>query len=135
MKALRKLATVSLLGTGLVLGFFSSLPSGHCNSRSSRCSCPDTCDRDIDTGRLFLNTQNRFCARGNPCDSSAFNDSAVREGAPQSIDLEDDGVSAPHKNIIRTISSPPCIKIHDHCINKTSALCIPLYLLKSSFLL
>ena len=135
MQVLRRFTAVKILVMGAWLVFIFAMQPELCYSCSIRNNFIDTCDSRIDTGMLFLNTQNRFhpgCKHG---DSSSFNDPTVREGIPQSIDLEDDGTLAPHPNISSTKVTPSSEINSDHHINKANALFIPLYLLKSSFLL
>lgn len=124
-----------LLVIGAWLGKNLAIQPGFCYSCPIRVSTIGACEHGIDKAISLFNVQNRFHAGRNDGDSASFGDSTVSDGMPQLLDLEDDGVLAPGPNT-SGIKVSPCSEINStHHINRAKGPGIPLYLLKSSFLL
>jgi hypothetical protein len=129
------LTAVTLVGVGALLGSYFSIQQKSCNTWCLQNSYSYKYDHTVNIGRLSLNTQNRFCVDGNQEYGTSFNDSTVREGISQLIDLEDERVLALDQNRLEGKASSSYNISACHYLKKVTSSSLPLYLLKSSFIL
>lgn len=134
MKALTRLTAVIFTGIGgLLVGHFL-IQHGPCDTwylkNSYCCKSYHTAHAE----KLLLDNHNHFHVASDHgyCTS---NDPMIGEGIAQLIDLEDEWVLVHAQNILEaTVSSSGDIS-KGHYVTKVTSSSLPLYLLKSSFLL
>lgn len=136
MNALRNAVAVilTLIVTGLLLGSNFSIQQAPCYASGLLAGSCYTCAHAIQTEKSLLNKYDRCHDDNKHGYGTSLNAAPFREGVAQLIDVEDEGaVTFDHNRLEGKISSSGTSSTC-HCIKVTFS-SLPLYLLKSSFLL
>jgi hypothetical protein len=135
MCALRRSTAIALIAMGTVLSINFFIQPVPCYSNCLQYGFHDTYDHTVDISSLFSHTQSHPHAVSSHDFFTLCNDPSVRDGIIQSIDLEDEWALTLNQNRsdVKDYSSANISSYH-HSGN-VSASHLPLYLLKSAFLL
>ena len=137
MNAVRNVVAVTLMliVTGILLGSNFSIQRGPCYAGGLLAGGCYTCGHAEQTEKSLLNKCDR-CHDDNRHEyGTSFNTAPLREGVAQLIDLEDEWVLALDQNRLEGKASSSYNISACHYLKKVTSSSLPLYLLKSSFIL